>query len=74
MYPSFHASSKHPNKTTDNSTRSASARAMFLLRLASLLASLLRSIKNPALARQTTMASRKRAMAYVMQPIMKGHV
>jgi hypothetical protein len=26
----------------------------------------LRSIKKPALARQTTMASKKRAMAYVM--------
>lgn len=69
MYPSFHASSKHTNKTTDSSTRTVSARAMFLLRCSSLCASLLRSIKKPALARQTTMASKKRAMAYVMPSI-----
>lgn len=74
MYPSFHASSRHRNKTTDSTIRHVSARAMFLLRAASCSASLLRSIKNPAAARLTRMAKKKRAMAYVMPPIMESCV
>ncbi len=74
MYPSFHASSRHRNKTPDSTIRHVSARAMFLLRSASCSASLLRSIKNPAAARLTRMAKKKRAMAYVMPPIMESCV
>lgn len=70
MYPSFHANSTHTNKTTESTIRHVSARAMFLPRAASSLVSLLRSIKNPAAAKLTRMAKKKRAMAYVMPIIM----
>ena len=72
MYPSFHASSKHTNSTIDKAMRSVSARAMERLCCASCLASLLRSMKNPALAKQAKMPKKRSAIAYVMQAIMKA--
>lgn len=71
MYPSFHASSRHTNNTTEKTTRHVNALAKRRLSCASWVASGLRSIKNPAVARQATMAKRNKAMAYVMSAIMK---
>ena len=74
MYPSCHPTSKHTNKTTENTTRQVNALAMCLLRAASDSPSFLRSKKNPAPPKQARMAKRNKATAYVMFTIMKACV
>lgn len=72
IYPSFQASSRHKNKTTDKATRTVSARAMRRLRSVSEGASSpLRSMKNKAVPRLTIMAKKARATKYSMQGIME---